>query len=76
MEIPEGADTRPVRFFAVLVDGEYAGPIVFAQSVEMEGLLAALESNPTIIPITPEQAKGARPGWIWDGEHFNAPEGV
>lgn len=74
LEMPENADTRPIRYFAILVNGEYAGPLAFPESEYMEGIIAALESNPTIIPVTAEQMSGALPGWVWDGERFTAPE--
>lgn len=73
MDMPENADVRPIRYFAVLVDGEFAGPLVFVESPEMEALLAGLESNPTIMPMTLQQAKEARVGFIWNGTEFVPP---
>lgn len=76
MDIPEDADFRPIKYFAVLVGNEYAGPIGFPDSEHMQAILAALESDPTIMPITPEQLSGVLPGWVWNGQAFIAPEGV
>jgi hypothetical protein len=74
IEMPEDADTRPLRFFAIIVGNEYAGPLAFPESEYMQGIFAALESSPTIIPVTAEQMSGVLPGWVWDGERFTAPE--
>ena len=71
---PEELDTRPVRMFAVLVDNEYAGVIAFPESEYMTPILAGLDSNPTILPVTHEQIAGVTVGYIWNGSQFSQPE--
>jgi hypothetical protein len=56
------------KYFACVVDGEYAGALGVAYS--MPALIAGMESNPTIIPISEEQQKTLYLGMIWDGTDF------
>jgi len=65
---------NPIKFFAVLVDNEYAGVIGFPESDNMEAVLAGLNSNPTILPINIEQVNNVQVGFIWDGTKFVKPE--
>ena len=46
------------RYFACVVDGEFAGTLCVGSS--MPALIAGMESNPTIIPITKEQERTFR----------------
>lgn len=73
-EIPENADTTQIKFFAVLVGNEYAGVIGFPNNDNMEAVIAALNSEPTILPLeTTAVIHGVKPGWIWDGTSFSSP---
>lgn len=74
MEVPPNADMTPIRFFAVVVDGEYTGVFGIPDKETMAAVLAGLDSNPTIVPVTKEQLGGIAVGWLWDGERFTAPE--
>lgn len=56
------------RYFACVVDGEFAGTLGVAYS--MPALIAGMESSPTIIPINEEQARTLNLGMIWDGTDF------
>ena len=56
------------RYFACVVDGEFAGTLGVGSS--MPALIAGMESNPTIIPINEEQAKTLNLGMIWNGTDF------
>jgi hypothetical protein len=55
-------------YFACVVDGEFTGAV--GVSYNMPALVAGMNSNPTIIPITKEQAFELRLGTIWDGKEF------
>lgn len=61
-------EDRPDLFtgFVVLVDGEVAGTLMFAN--EQAGIIAALQSNFTIM----QQPTGSMPriGSIWNGTEF------
>ena len=70
----EEPDTRNLKFFAVLVDNEYAGVVGFPESPNMEAVIAGLSSNPTIISVTRDQIAIVQVGFIWDGSKFNRPE--
>lgn len=56
------------RYFACVVDGEFAGTLGVGSS--MPALIAGMESNPTIIPISKEQEKTLHLGMIWNGTEF------
>jgi hypothetical protein len=56
------------KYFACVVDGEYAGTLGVAYS--MPALIAGMESNPTIIPINEEQQKTLHLGMVWNGTEF------
>ena len=58
------------KYFACVVDGEYAGTLGVAYS--MSALIAGMESNPTIIPINEEQQKTLHLGMVWNGTEFVA----
>jgi hypothetical protein len=58
------------KYFACVVDGEYAGTLGVAYS--MSALIAGMESNPTIIPISKEQQKTLHLGMVWNGTEFVA----
>ncbi len=59
-------------FFACVVDGEYTGAVGVAAAYEP--LIAGMNSNPTIIPITEEQLSMLQLGMIWDGKEFKLSE--
>ena len=59
-------------YFAAVVDGEYTGAV--GVSYNMPALIAGMNSNPTIIPITKEQAFSLNLGVIWDGKEFKLAE--
>lgn len=125
LQVPENADTRPIKNFAVLVEGEYTGIISFPETEnpimsrlidglnqnpnitafdqeegstpnsykvynvtvgeeyygkifwpnteDQQAVIAGLESNPTIIPITLDKVKNIGLGWIWNGNSFSRP---
>lgn len=55
-------------FFACVVDGEFTGAVGVARY--MEPLIAGMNSNPTIVPITEEQLNILKLGMVWDGKEF------
>ena len=58
--------------FAVVVDGDVAyTEIVWARA---ENMVAALMSNPKIIPVPNELRGLVGEGWTFDGTKFVAPE--
>jgi hypothetical protein len=62
-----------LKNFAIVVEGDVAGTITLDDTWESENvprLIAALESNPQIIPAPVE----AQFGWTWDGTNFIQPE--
>ena len=59
-------------FFACVVDGEFTGSLGVARN--MDALIAGMNSNPTIIPITEEQLSILQLGMIWDGKEFKLTE--
>jgi hypothetical protein len=56
------------RYFACVVDGEFAGTL--GVGLSMPALIAGMESNPTIIPISKEQERTLHLGMIWNGTDF------
>lgn len=61
-----------LKTFAIVVEGDVAGTITFDDASEMPNsprIIAAFESNPTIIPASEE----VKFGWTYDGEKFIAP---
>ena len=62
-----------LKNFAIVVEGDVAGTITLDDTWEGENvprLIAALESNPQIVPAPVE----AKFGWTWDGTNFIQPE--
>ena len=55
-------------YFAAVVDGEFTG--TFGVSINMPALIAGLNSDPVIIPVTKEQAFTLQLGTIWNGKEF------
>jgi len=62
----------PVKWFAFVVDGDVAWMQTVA--VELEHLLAVMQSSPQVIQI-PEELEGRvmNNGWTYDGENFIPP---
>jgi hypothetical protein len=62
----------PVKWFAFVVDGDVAWMQTVA--VELEQLLAVMQSSPQVIQI-PEELEGRvmNNGWTYDGENFIPP---
>jgi hypothetical protein len=56
--------------FAIIVDGEVKGSIMFIPDKQME--VSGLASNPQIIEITNLENKPSV-GWTWNGTAFNPP---
>jgi hypothetical protein len=58
IQVPENADTRTIRSFAVLVEGEYTGIISFPESENsiMSRLIDGLSQNPNITPVNQEES--------------------
>ena len=61
-----------LKTFAIVVEGDVAGTITLDDTWEGENvprLIAALESDPKIIPSSEE----VQFGWTWDGNTFIQP---
>lgn len=58
--------------FAIVVDGDVAGTVALedGQSPIIDRIIAAYQSNPTIIPIADETIAF---GWTYDGANFYPP---
>lgn len=69
-------DMKKLAHFAIVVDGEVAETIAFSPTAER--VIAALSSNPTIVPISAKQLEELHSGtmsnpWTYDGTNFVAP---
>ena len=71
IDVPETINNNDFTFFAVLVDGEYAGKVGITGSGGP--VMAGMKSNPTIVEMTQEQANTVQIGWIYDGIDFIQP---
>lgn len=74
-DTPEQQPT--IHSFALVVDGEVAQVIGIMENAE--ATIAALNSNPKVVPIPSEiadivSASSLFNPWSWDGEKFIAPE--
>ena len=61
-----------LKTFAIVVEGDVAGTITLDDTWEGENvprLIAALESNPQILPAPLE----VQFGWTWNGTNFISP---
>jgi hypothetical protein len=59
------------KSFAFVIDGEVAEVVAFP--VESEKIIAIYESNPVIVPVTPENQEGLYGlvlGSTWTGDKF------
>ena len=59
------------KSFAFVIDGEVVEVVAFPE--EAEKIIAIYESNPTIVPVTPENQSGLFGGVLgstWDGTQF------
>jgi len=65
-------DNLPLRFFAILVENEYVGKFGIPEAVSMEGVIAGLDSDPRIIPISIDAE--ILVGSIWNGTSFQPPQ--
>lgn len=59
------------KFFNVIVGQENYGKIICPIIESSEAVIAGLESDPTIVPVTKEQLSNVQIGWVWDGFNFN-----
>jgi hypothetical protein len=60
-----------MKSFAFVIDGEVAEVVAFP--VELDKYIAIYESNPVIVPVTPENSGnlfGSVLGSTWDGTQF------
>jgi hypothetical protein len=69
-------DLSNLVHFAIVVDGEVAETVAFHPTAER--VIAALSSNPVIVPISTKQLEQLRSGtidspWTYDGKNFVAP---
>jgi len=58
------------EFFAFVVDSDVA--MVFPVHVSIEGIIAALQSNPKIVKLRPYEKNQVTLGWVMTDE--NAPD--
>lgn len=64
---PATADLTEMAFFAVLVDGEYAGTFGLPNVPSMEPLIAGLSSNPQVIALLAKtETTGVVLGSVWE----------
>lgn len=69
-------DMKKLVHFAIVVDGEVAETVAFNPTAER--VIAALSSNPVIVPISFKQLEQLHSGtvsnpWTYDGNNFVAP---
>lgn len=69
-------EMKNLAHFAIVVDGEVAETVAFNPTAER--VIAALSSNPTIVPISVKQLEQMHSGslsnpWTYDGTKFLPP---
>lgn len=69
----EGSTLNSYKIYNVSVNEENYGKIFWPDIQDEQAVIAGLESNPTIIPVTEEQISGIHIGWMWNGTNFVAP---
>lgn len=63
-----------IRRFVFVAEGDVFMQIQFDDDIDgarSQGWAAGLNSSPTVIEVTDNP--DVVPGWMWDGETFNAP---
>ena len=70
-------NTEPKKFksYFLIIDGEVVWRHDIEDTVAGEMMNAVFSSNPTIVPVTSEQANTVQYGWLWDGINFTPPQG-
>lgn len=59
--------------FAVVVDGEVA-LLIPAHKTNHAMYVAVWSSDPTVVKVHDNQKIDIRPGWLYDGTNFTAPQ--
>lgn len=67
----ENSDFNGMKMYMVTVGEENFGKIFWPNIDSEQAVIAGLDSNPIILPVTRDQIRGVGIGWVWDGSNFS-----